>query len=280
MYELVHSPVEDALRNLLVRAQESLFVAVPFVKAYGVALLRESVPHEVPITFLTNLSLDNISGAGFDVGALLNLWDTFSLSVSSLEKLHAKVYIADRKEAFLTSANLTRGGLRENYEYGIVLRDQRLVTAMLADMNAYFQLGNILEREAVELLARDALEIQRLREALASSPASRELKLALAQKEEQMQTTLLRNRVRGRTINAIFAETIRYLLHARGPLSTKELHTLIQDIHPDICDDTIDRVINGQHFGKKWKHLVRNAQQYLKRTGTIVLEDGKWRLAT
>lgn len=280
MYELVHSPVEDSLGQLLAEAQETLFVAVPFVKVYGVDMLRRSVRHGVSIKFLTNLSFESISGAGFDVGALLGLWDSFDLLVSSLEKLHAKVYIADQKAAFLTSANLTRGGLRENYEYGIVLRDGPVVSAMLADMDAYFRLGNILERETVEALAQDALEIQRLREELAKSSASRELRRVLAQKEEELETTLLRNRVRGRTINAIFAETIRYLLETRGPLSTEELHPFIQDIHPDICDDSIDRVINGQHFGKKWKHLVRNAQQYLKRSGIIVLEGGKWRLVT
>ena len=43
-------------------------------------------------------------------------------------------------------------------------------------------------------------------------------------------------------------------------------------IHPDLCDDSVDRVINGIHFGKKWKHAVRTAQQSLKNKGTIVLE--------
>lgn len=94
-----------------------------------------------------------------------------------------------------------------------------------------------------------------------------------------MQTKILRNRIQGRTINSIFAKTIKYLLETKGPLSTRELNPFIQSLYPDICDDTIDRVIDGQHFGKKWKHFVRSAQQYLKKKGTIYLKEGKWHLA-
>jgi len=146
-------------------------------------------------------------------------------------------------------------------------------------MNEYFSLGNIFDRKTIETIAQDVVDIKRLRRMIDRSEESRKLHRSLKQKEEQLQTAILQNRVQGRTINAIFSETIRYLLKTKGPLSTEELHPFIQNIHPDICDDTIDRVINGQHFGKKWKHLVRNAQQYLKGTGAIVLEHGKWRLA-
>jgi hypothetical protein len=38
-------------------------------------------------------------------------------------------------------------------------------------------------------------------------------------------------------------------------------------------------VIDGQRFGKRWKHDVRNAQQYLKRQGIIVFDGRKWQLA-
>ncbi len=90
----------------------------------------------------------------------------------------------------------------------------------------------------------------------------------------------MKNRIKeGKTINAIFSDTILYFLEKKGALSTEEIHPLIQAMHPDICDDSIDRVINGQHFGKRWKHLVRNAQQALKKRGLIFLKNNKWHLA-
>lgn len=89
----------------------------------------------------------------------------------------------------------------------------------------------------------------------------------------------LKNRIKeSKTINGIFSDTILYLLKKKCPLNTKEINPLIQSIHPDICDDSIDRVIKGQHFGKKWKHLVRSAQQSLKNKDLIVLKNNKWSL--
>jgi phosphatidylserine/phosphatidylglycerophosphate/cardiolipin synthase-like enzyme len=38
-------------------------------------------------------------------------------------KLHAKIYMADRKEAIVTSANLTKGGTEANFEGGIWVND-------------------------------------------------------------------------------------------------------------------------------------------------------------
>jgi hypothetical protein len=47
-----------------------------------------------------------------------------------------------------------------------------------------------------------------------------------------------------------------------------------------MCDDSIDRVIDGVHFGKKWKHMVRNTQQFLKSRREIELREGLWRLVS
>ena len=81
----------------------------------------------------------------------------------------------------------------------------------------------------------------------------------------------------GESTNAIFVRTILYLLR-NAALTTREMHPLIHNIHPDLCDDTIDRVINGIQFGKEWKHRVRGAQVVLRRKGLIELVDGRWRL--
>lgn len=43
--------------------------------------------------------------------------------VVHVRQLHAKIYMVDRKEAIVTSANLTKGGLEGNYEAGIWLKD-------------------------------------------------------------------------------------------------------------------------------------------------------------
>jgi hypothetical protein len=276
-WELISSPIEDAFRDVIQKAQHSLFLCSPYIKDYGTDIVIAN-SHVRELELLTNISLANITNESLDLSALLKLWDKFDMRVSSLGKLHAKIYIADNCHALITSANLTRGGLKENYEYGVLLNDRELVEHLRADMQRFFSLGNIFERHAVEDIAREADELKALQKQADNTLEARKLRQALQDKADLLQTTLLRNRVRGQTINAIFADTILYLLATKGAMSTVELHPLIQDIHPDICDDTIDRVINGQHFGKKWKHLVRNAQQTLMNQGKIVLYQGKWYL--
>lgn len=279
-FELVDHPIEGKLKEVLSAAEQTLFVASPFIKNYGVQTLLGTVRQGVAVKLLTNLDLANICGPGFDVEPLPKLWDKFQVTLSSLGKLHAKVYISDDRAAFLTSANLTRGGLVENYEYGILLTERPLVARMLSHMETYFALGNIFDRAAVEAITDQLLPILDLQKRIERSREATSLRRLLRRKQEALHTALLRNRVRGRTINSIFAETILYLLQYKGPLATEQLHPFIQNVHPDICDDTIDREIDGQRFGKLWKHQVRNAQHFLKGKGLIYLRaDKKWGLA-
>ena len=99
---------------------------------------------------------------------------------------------------------------------------------------------------------------------------------AFEQRTEAAKLELFKARARGKTTHGIFCDTVLYLLEREGPLETVELHPSVQHIHPDLCDDTIDRVIDGIHFGKKWKHYVRNAQQALKRQGLIGFDGHHW----
>jgi hypothetical protein len=43
--------------------------------------------------------------------------------VFPVKQLHAKLYVVDRKEAIIASANLTKGGIEGNYEAGVWLND-------------------------------------------------------------------------------------------------------------------------------------------------------------
>src|SRR5690606_30313292 len=118
-------------------------------------------------------------------------------------------------------------------------------------------------------------ELRGMRQAVERSLRTR-LRREFDRRLREMDDDLLRVRAAGRTAHAIFAATIVHLLRT-GAMTTVELHRAIRRIHPDLCDDSVDRVINGQHFGKKWKHGVRTAQVTLRRRGEIRLEDGKWR---
>jgi hypothetical protein len=85
----------------------------------------------------------------------------------------------------------------------------------------------------------------------------------------------LRAKVGARSAHGLFADAILFLLSVRA-MSTPELHQKLKELLPELCDDSRDLVINGQHFGKKWKHTVRTAQVFLRRKGEIQLLGDKW----
>lgn len=80
-----------------------------------------------------------------------------------------------------------------------------------------------------------------------------------------------------RSAQELFSEAILYVL-SNGPLETKAMHPKIQQLLPELCDDSETLVINGERYGKAWKYQVRNAQQSLKHRDLVKYESGKWHL--
>jgi len=231
------------------------------------------------VHLLTDLSVSSLVDGTTEPAALTTILDALpNTRVTLLPSLHAKVYVADSSAAIVTSANLTRAGLHQNQEYGVLLRDAQLVRSLRADLEAYATLGNPVSHARLEAIRIAAEEIQQTRSRLITS-ARAALRREFDSRLERATTEVLRARAEGRTTNSIFSETILYLLKRHGPLTTAdELEPLVQAIHPEMCDDSMNRVIKGVRFGKLWKHYVRNAQQYLKRRALITFDGQRWRL--
>lgn len=281
-YKFLLSPWKNEFIDTISKARKELFISSPFVNIDGVKILSNSIQakSEIRISLLTSLTTQNIVNGVTEPAALLQLYKEFNqVEISSLGKLHAKVYLIDSTMGVITSANLTRGGLIDNFEYGVLIDDANVISTIKEDMLKYYSLGNILDKNLLEKVSKESDRFHSIRNKTNNVIKKTKLAELLKKSTEIIDFELLKNRIKeGKTINAIFSETILYHLKKKGYLSTKELHSLIQSVHPDICDDSIDRVINGQHFGKKWKHLVRNAQQYLKKKGLISLKREKWYL--
>ena len=143
------------------------------------------------------------------------------------------------------------------------------------DFEGYARLGAPL---TVEEITNFASELAELRTEFQANErrAVRAASAAFRGRLRKAQDRVLRFRAT-KLNHAIFSETIEFLL-SKGPMATADLHPLIQLMHPDMCDDSVDRVIEGVNFEKKWKHLVRSAQQALKREGRIAYDGSKWHL--
>jgi hypothetical protein len=282
-YKFLLSPWKKDFVDAIGETRKELFISSPFIDVEGVKTLSDAVRTRCPVevSLITSLTTQNIVSRITDPAALLELYRRFArVKISSLGRLHAKVYLIDSKIGIITSANLTSGGLVNNFEYGVLIKDKDIIST-IKEMLMYYSLGNVLDKDLVEKVSREAEKLYEVKNKTNNLVKDTELGKLLKKNTETIDVELLKNRIKGgKTINAIFSDTILYLLKKKGSLSTEGLHPLIQTMHPDICDDSIDRVINGQHFGKKWKHLVRNAQQSLKKKGLIYLDGGKWNLTS
>lgn len=278
-YKFLSFSWKDEFIDIISKTKEELFISSPFINIEGVKILSNCFlkKSSINISLLTNLTSQNIINKSTEPSALLELYKLFDqVRISSLGKLHAKVYIVDNEIGIITSANLTSGGLINNFEYGILIEDKNVISTIKKDMLEYFFLGNIFDKILLEKINKESEKLYKIKYETENLIKDTKLAHLLKKDAETIDSELLKNRIKSRTINAIFSDTIIYILKKRGSLSTSQLNPLIQSIHPDICDDSIDRVIEGQHFGKKWKHSARSAQQSLKNKELIYLKDGKW----
>ena len=224
---------------------------------------------------LTQLSTDNLLSGATDPEALLAVAEQLpSVEIRYLPRLHAKVYVSDTTQAVVTSGNLTDSGLGRNHEYGVRVTDPDTVSRIRNDVQKLAALGARIPVEELRALVRAASDL-RARRKSAEASLRAEIRKEFEDRVAALNDDLLRVRAIGRSVDAILSDTILYVLR-NGPLTTHDIHQEVQRIHPDLCDDDIDRVINGQRFGKKWKHAVRSAQAKLKQKGRILLRDGRW----
>ncbi len=258
------------------RAHTSFFLAAPFVTRAGLRLIENCLKPGVHIRMLTCLVPESILSGSVDPASLLDFTARLGVELFHLPRLHAKVYIADTECALVTSANLTAGGLRGNLECGVRLSGSAEVTELLDRMSEFSALGGVVRQENLARIANIArAEAERIEQARRQC---RRIPATLRDATRQLQIESLRTRLSGNSLTGTFARSIEYILRHRGPLTTIDLNKHLKDLQPDICDDSIDLLIDGQNFGMKWKHTARNAQQQLKRAGVIVLENRLWRL--
>lgn len=272
---------KDDLRSLLNEARKSLVISSPYVTTRGtdfvLSHLSTAIKGTLHVSLLTDLSPIHVAQAATDPAAVRTLAVALPQTrVFHLPRVHAKVYVKDAERAIVTSGNLTAGGLDINYEYGLKVLDTTTAAAINRDITEYAALGALVPVEALSAYSQVAAQLRDLYRDQERAVRRSDARLRSALKVAADDLTRLRL-ARG-PMHTVFAATILYLLAKHGPMLTTELHPRVQATHPDLCDDFVDRVIDGKRFGKKWKHAVRTAQQHLKKQGRIDLVDDKWTL--
>lgn len=283
MPDLLRSPFAPAFEHFVSEVREHCLICSPYITAGPIQRLVSSIEarrlaQSIRIQIITDVSANNIVQGSTDISALLFLAGRVpQVEFTYLPRIHAKAYVCDDRFAIVGSANFTEGGSSHNLEYGARFQEPAAVAQISQDIQNYAALGAPLSPPQ---LARLQTRVETLRDAVAEEQrsVSRQLRAFSAEFRREMEDDLIRVRVERKTVNAIFSETILFLLADSG-LSTEELQQRLRDVHPDLCDDTSDRIIDGRHFGKLWKHQMRNAQVTLKKKGDIDLDRStrRWR---
>ena len=278
----IKSPWATTFDQFAASIQETAIIAAPYITREPVERLTgklRSRHKSVRLDVLTNLHADSLIAGSVDSGALAWLCQQVpGATIRHLPGLHAKAYVADGHTAIVTSANLTHGGLIRNYELGIAITDPKAVSEIADDLEEYGNLGSIVPPDALAELddkAKDARQRQGTATHSLPDTVRAEIDAILEDMDERLK--LLRT-IPGESTTAIFGRAVRYILRQHGPLSTRDINPLVQGLFPDMCDDSVHRVINGVSFGRRWKHQVRNAQVQLRRDDVIVRDGNRWRL--
>ncbi len=135
--KIITNPSTDIFLDLVRTSQEQL-LASPFIKANVAQMILDNKPTEAKISLLTSYKLNSFYRNSSDLTALKHFIES-RIEVRNYPTLHAKTYIFDSERAIITSANLTLGGLQNNYECGVLLHDSNTVSRLRADFLQIFE---------------------------------------------------------------------------------------------------------------------------------------------
>ena len=135
--ELIKSPWENVLLDLVGQTEDSIRITSPFIKSKPVEKIISAKGNDVSIECITSFKLMNFYRKSSDLKALNTILDNNGI-VRNHQPLHSKIYVFDETQAIITSGNLTYGGLNSNYEYGVLIRDENNVSSVIQDFYDVF----------------------------------------------------------------------------------------------------------------------------------------------
>jgi len=213
MVQLISSPWRTTFDAFLKSVDASLLVAAPFIKLDESERLASVLSEgrdlaEVSLTVLTDFRPDSVLNGALDIEALYLFNTRFKRSaVISVPRLHAKVYVADRRTAVITSANLTNAGLDQNMEYGVQLEGVDVVDRIAEDFMRYATLGSAVPAEVLRHLTSIARDLTADQKRLLQS-ARADFRRRFNARYRVVWEEFIATQVGRRSANAVFSEAI------------------------------------------------------------------------
>ena len=126
--QIITTPTFDWLAEQARACNSRLLIGSPFVND-GILQLTDLVPKAASRTLVTRTDLRDFALGASSLDTLCSL-SKDGVSIRSLHRLHAKIYVFDQSAALVTSANATRAGLWRNFECGLGITDNVAVSEL------------------------------------------------------------------------------------------------------------------------------------------------------
>jgi hypothetical protein len=138
-----HHSFEDRLLQMVEGAKFEVVIASPWIKRQmwdkmKIALARFGRRGGRLLVFMRGLPSDFAAGMSDDIRAEV---EALGGEILFMRELHAKIYLVDRREAIVASANLTRSGVEDNYEAGIWLNDPGVLLEICTFVDDLYHYG-------------------------------------------------------------------------------------------------------------------------------------------
>jgi len=134
MFRTVVNPLRAEFLEHCSSARNSISLCAPYVKRDVIYDVISSKSSSVVLKLITLISLESFHRKASDSEALQMVL-TDNGEVYNVSNLHAKIFIFDDTECYITSANLTSKGLEKNYEYGLYTNDNIFVQSVVSDFS-------------------------------------------------------------------------------------------------------------------------------------------------
>ncbi len=123
--QIITTPTYDWLAEQARACNSRLLIGSPFVND-GILQLTDLVPKGASRTLVTRTDLRDFAMGASSLDTLCSL-SKDGVSIRSLSRLHAKMYVFDSSVALVTSANATRAGMWRNFECGLGITDSHTI---------------------------------------------------------------------------------------------------------------------------------------------------------
>lgn len=137
---IISENLKNEFIKLLTQTSDSIYIISPYIKSSQVEMLSRYLPEHVNVNILTTFESESFYQKASDPEFVIILKKNFSnIEIRVNKKLHAKIYLFDRKTAIVTSANFTQSGFDDNIEYSILLKQKDWVKKIADDVSDMFR---------------------------------------------------------------------------------------------------------------------------------------------